>query len=78
MQLANFFKLLEALNIYGDLIVRLRYKYDFEKQWHYSNEVLTAETDGRYIWLNDWCEGQYAEVLGFIPVDAVNTYTIRG
>jgi len=78
MQLDNFYKLLAAYNICGDLIVRIRYKYNFETQWHYSNEVLTAEYDGQYIWLNDWNEGQDAEVLGFIPVDAVNTYTIRG
>ena len=76
MPLDNFYKLIAAFNICGDLIVRIRYKYNFEKQWHYSNEVLTVEND-LCIWLNDWNEGQDAEVLGFIPVDDVNTYTIK-
>lgn len=48
-------------NGYGDYIVDLSYKYDFEKEYTRSNEILSVWCDGKddiWEWNTDWCEGQ--------------------
>lgn len=66
-------------NPYEDLIVTLKYKYDWETDYIIENQFL--EYDGNvdnYIWLHDWDEGQTdVTVLGFIPVSEVSTNSER-
>ena len=67
MTLDEFFKMLEN-DVYEDKIVRLAYKYDFEKEYTYSNEILECE-NGHYYWLNDWDEGQTdIKVIGYLNI----------
>jgi len=50
------------------LLVRLKMKYAWEKEYTYSNEILDFEID-HYVWLNDWDEGQdEVYIVGFIPI----------
>ena len=68
MSLNDFFKYLEGKPI-EDYIVKLRYKYSWEPDWNYSNEILECTFDLNYIWNNDWNEGyDDVEVLGYIAV----------
>lgn len=72
MTLEQFFKKLDTLPR-NDYIVLLAYKYDWEKEYMVSNEILEYYgTRDEYVWLNDWNEGQQdVKVLGFINVDEV-------
>lgn len=71
MTLEAMFEKLDACDYATDYIVRLKYKYDWENQYEYSNEVLESY-DGRYVWLNDWNEGQKdVEVLGFVAIEDI-------
>lgn len=73
MTVKEFFKYLQTKNIETQ-IVYLRYKYSWENDWIYSNEILEVDmnVDGYYIWLNDWNEGQEdVEVLGCIAISDV-------
>lgn len=71
MSIKEFFKYLETKNIETQ-IVYLRYKYSWEDDWIYSNQILEVDIDGSYIWNSDWNEGQEdVEVLGFIAVSDV-------
>ena len=57
--LDEFFKQIDNMPERGTLIVRLKYKYEWEKNYEIQNEIL--EWDGtlsEYVWLNDWDEGQ--------------------
>lgn len=70
MSLNDFFKFLEDKET-EDYIVSLRYKYSWEDDWNYSNEILEYYED--YIWLNDWNEGyDEVEVLGYIAIADVD------
>lgn len=82
MTLDEFFEWLKTQTI-ETMIVSLRYKYSWEKEWTYSNEILEVDifVDGFYIWLNDWDEGQTdVEVLGCIPLSdvVVRPFDMRG
>ena len=70
MLLNDFFKYLRDEEIIEDYIVRLRYKYSWEDDWNYSNEILEWEPDLTiYIWNVDWNEGyDDIEVLGYIAI----------
>ena len=76
--LEKFFDYIDSLKVHpGDLIVNLMYKYDYEKQFTQSNEIL--EYDGNtndWIWLNDWDEGYTSGgevyVFAFIPVSDIH------
>lgn len=73
MTLNEFFEWLKTQTI-ETMIVSLRYKYSWEEEWTYSNEILEIDfsVDSIYIWLNDWNEGQTdVEVLGCIPLSEV-------
>ena len=78
MSLNDFFKFLEGKPI-QDYIVKLRYKYSWETDWHYSNEILESSFDLNYIWNNDWNEGyDNVEVLGYISVADVDIPRFEG
>ena len=75
MTIDEFNKYLQALPCIEDQIVYLRYKYDWEHEWTYSNEILEVDfdADGYYCWFNDWNEGQQdVEILGCIAVSDIN------
>lgn len=72
MKLNEFVDMLDSDDfLRTDYIVRLKYKYPWEKDYTISNEYL--EYDGnhdRWFWLNDWNEGQTdVEVIGYIDID---------
>ena len=84
MTLDEFFEWLKT-QIIETMIVSLRYKYSWEEEWTYSNEILEIDfsisSDDFYIWLNDWDEGQTdVEVLGCIPLSevVVSPFDMRG
>lgn len=55
----------------SNYIVRIGYKYDYEKEYFIDNEYLFCD-NGDYVWLNDWDEGQEDVILiGIISVDDV-------
>ena len=56
----EFFEWLKSQPI-EDYIVCVEYKYDHEKDYTRSNELLIWDNEvngGQYVWLNDWWEGQ--------------------
>ena len=57
----------------GDLIVRMGYKYESDKEYEYDNELLFYSEDGTYnTWEQDWHEGQNCiDLVWFIPVEEV-------
>lgn len=79
--LDEFFDIIETMPC-TDYIVKLRYRYGWEKEWTVSNEILEYYADSKsenYIWLNDWFEGQqWVEIMGFMPIEDVDVpeYTI--
>lgn len=80
MTIDQFYQILDNDNHpYEDLIVTIKYKYDWETEYITENQFL--EYDGNcndYIWLHDWCEGQTdVTVLGCIPVSEVSTISER-
>ena len=71
MSLKEFFEYLERQTIHTK-IVYMRYKYSFETEWTYDNEILDVNSELEYEWLNDWDEGQQCvEILGCIDLDDV-------
>lgn len=61
-------------NAICDKLVRIRYKYSWEKEWTYSNEILQVyfNSDRLYEWLDDWNEGQeQVEILGCVDIDNI-------
>lgn len=77
MTLEEFDRELEKRPI-EPLIVRLKWKYKWEKEYTYSNEILDYEDD-HYVWLNDWDEGQdEVYVVGFIPIADIEVPEYKG
>lgn len=75
----EFFKQIKKWEyIPGDLVVRIAYKYEWEKDFNKSNEVLEYNGDkDDWTWLNDWDEGyDYVMVLGFIPVEDISLFSM--
>ena len=75
MTLQEFYNYLKTQPI-EDKIVCIRYKYSWEDEWNYSNEILEVDIDfdSLYAWAYDWYEGQEdVEVLGCIDVSDVCT-----
>lgn len=75
MTIEEFFNdYLKALPYIEDQLVYIKYKYSWETEWTYSNEILEADgsVDGYYIWLTDWDEGQEdVEILGCIAISDI-------
>ena len=74
--------ILQKINDYGlpydDMIVHIRYKYDFESVYQEANELLLFDPcyDHYYCWYNDWYEGQQdIQFLEFIPISKINDYS---
>lgn len=71
MRMEEFKKYLESLESIETQIVYLKYKYSWEENWTYSNEILEVDmnADGYYVWTSDWNEGQEdIEILGCIAL----------
>lgn len=71
MRMEEFKKYLESLEYIDTQIVYLKYKYSWEENWTYSNEILEVDmnVDGYYVWASDWNEGQEdIEILGCIAL----------
>lgn len=61
----------KRLGYVSNYIVRIGYKYDYEKEYVIDNEYLFWD-NGDYTWLNDWDEGQDDVILkGIISIDHV-------
>lgn len=74
MTLQEFHEYLKTQDI-EDKIVHMRYKYSWEDEWTYSNEILEVDmsVDGYYIWNNDWDEGQdEIQILGCVSVSDID------
>ena len=74
LTLKEFYRILDKLPI-EDYIVALKYKYNHEKEFSYSNQILEWDCDD-YVWLNDWDEGYTSNgevyVIGFVAVDELD------
>jgi len=72
ISLQEFFDKLEKADLYGEFLVKLAYKYDFEKEYHISIECLSVGSHCT-CWFNDWNEGQSdVRVLGFVETSSEN------
>lgn len=71
--LQAFYKTVYEKYYFDDLLVFMRYKYDFETEWDYSKQLFLFEGDDiGHVWQNDWDEGQQdVEILGFMKIDDV-------
>ena len=71
LTLNRFFEKIE--NEPDDYVVKLAYKYNWEKDYTISNEIIEWEySSSDYVWLNDWNEGyDFIYVVGFIKVSDV-------
>lgn len=75
MSTEDFSNYLKTLRIVEDQLVYMRYKYSWETDWTYANEILMVDTNvpDDYVWLNDWFEGQQdIEILGCIPINEID------
>ena len=80
MTVNEFNKYLQTLPCIEEQLVRLRYKYDWEDEWEYSNQILIVNMDveGYYCWLQDWNEGQEdVEILGCIALSDIDVPTFN-
>lgn len=88
MRLKEFFEFINKTEYTGDIIVRLKYKYDWEGEYTYENVILFSNfgdsdcdlyeryRDGE--WNTDWCEGQQdVFVVGFVAVKNIEKDLIR-
>ena len=66
----------DELGYMDDLIVRIRYKYDADKEYTYSNELLLFNSETlSHEWWNDWDEGQQdIELVAVIPIDHIRNF----
>lgn len=75
MTINKFNEYLQTLPYIETQLVHLRYKYVWENEWTYSNEILTVDmnVEGYYCWLNDWNEGQQdVEILGCVALSDIS------
>lgn len=75
MTLDDMFDLIEAHQPKDDYVVRLKLKYNHEKEYRYTTEILTFDGSygaGCFVWENDWDEGeQDVEVIGFMSLEVL-------
>ena len=76
LSLDEFFEMLEENGLFDTMVVTLRYKYNFDKTWIVSNEILCYENCD-FVWLYDWDEGftefGEVEVMGFKLLSKIKT-----
>lgn len=52
-------KLIKPSNYVGDILCKIKYKYDFDNDYSIEIVRLTYDDyDDTWIWNSDWCEGQ--------------------
>ena len=77
MTLDEFKKFAYLNDFYGEYLVKLRYKHDYETEYTESSQIVTIDFYGfdKFLWLYDWCEGETdVSVLGYIKIsDMENT-----
>lgn len=72
----EFNKWLYSLTDLDDMLIFLRYKYNWELEYTYSIEYLYVDFDSpsKFTWLNDWNEGQKDVIfIGFIKISDIPT-----
>ena len=76
MTLKEFYKNIKT-ELCQDYLVRIKMKYDFDKEYEEHNELyLFVGGENEYEWLYDWGEGQpEVEVLGYVAVCDVEVTT---
>lgn len=82
MQEKEFFELLKSLPI-EDKIVKIKLKYDHEKEYRTENVLLLVDEEvnpmNHYVWEYDWNEGETdVSIEGFINVADVKLPEIPG
>ena len=74
ISLDELFEILDKDPYQRPFLVKLAYKYDFEREFYVDTEILDVDSYG-YAWLNDWDEGQTTHgtvrVLGYVAVEDV-------
>ena len=80
MTLKQFYELVEDMDQVHPYIVRLKYKYDVEDVYTYSNELYLWDWEfNSYVWYMDWNEGQTdVTVIGFIALDELDDRAFEG
>ena len=77
LTVSDFCEMLDLWDVPGTscidvLIVKIKYKYDYEIEWTIDNEIMEPCLGYRgdvWTWLNDWDEGQQQKyVLGWIQL----------
>lgn len=72
MQLTDFEEMWKDITdgyAYGEYLVSLMYKYDFEHSYRTSIEVVDISPDG-FTWFNDWNEGEKNVIIqSYIKID---------
>ena len=54
-------------------IVEIKLKYQHEKEYRYTNEILSVENGCDYVWLNDWHEGEEdVEILNCVALNDID------
>lgn len=54
-------------------IVEIKLKYQYEKEYRYTNEILRVENGCDYVWLNDWHEGEEdVEILNCVALNDID------
>lgn len=72
MTLDKFYNEIVPTLQYGDYIVRIKYRYFWERNYRYTNEVLSIGGAYGVEWLNDWNEGESdCNVISFINVNDI-------
>lgn len=80
MTLEEFNDYLKTLPYIEAQVVYMRYKYSWQNEWEYSNELLNVDMNvsGYYVWDNDWHEGQEdVEILGCIALSDIKIKTFE-
>ena len=71
MSIQEFNQWLDNQDLICDKLVYLRQRYNFERGWEHSHELLLVDMEqpNNYYWENDWNEGQQnVEILGCINI----------
>jgi len=54
-------------------IVEIKLKYQYEKEYRYTNEILRVENGCDYVWLQDWNEGEEdVEILNCVALNDID------
>lgn len=63
--------------IYGDYVVRIMLKYDYEEQYREITTIMTIRPDDQIEWLDDWNEGEKCVfILGYIWIEDIYSIAV--